>query len=34
MFVMEAMTGKKGDYVSRELTLSGIETILGVKSNG
>jgi len=34
MFVMEAMTGKKGDYVNRELTLSGVETILGVRSNG
>lgn len=34
MFVMEAMTGKKGVYTSRQQTLSGVETILGVSSNG
>lgn len=34
MFVTEALTGKKGAYVTREETLRGVESILGGQVNG
>jgi F0F1-type ATP synthase beta subunit len=34
MFVTEALTGNKGEYVTRDQTLAGVAAILDGKQNG